>query len=216
MKATALIGICILGLILGTTVPARAQHGHKGEKQAGPQKQHKNDHPREHGRASAQNSGRHEAGRPQQQHEQQAREQHGNGQQARGPEPSRWTSNQQPRLRPVRDVWQPHRAQQWRSEHHSWRERGGYHGERIPEDRFREHFGRGHCFRIHRNPVIVVNRAPRFQYGGYWFTLVDPWPEYWSGTWYRTDEVYIDYVNDGYYMYNRQHPGIAIAVNISL
>jgi hypothetical protein len=26
----------------------------------------------------------------------------------------------------------------------------------------------------------------------------------------------VDYVNDGYYMFNRQHPGIAIAVNVSL
>jgi hypothetical protein len=26
----------------------------------------------------------------------------------------------------------------------------------------------------------------------------------------------VDYVNDGYYMFNRRHPGIAIAVNVSL
>jgi hypothetical protein len=26
----------------------------------------------------------------------------------------------------------------------------------------------------------------------------------------------VDYVNDGYYMFNRQHPGVAIAVNVSL
>jgi hypothetical protein len=25
----------------------------------------------------------------------------------------------------------------------------------------------------------------------------------------------VDYVNDGYYMFNRQHPGVAIAVNVS-
>ena len=43
-----------------------------------------------------------------------------------------------------------------------------------------------------------------------------PCPETWSPVWYRTDDVYVDYVNDGYYMFNRQHPGIAIAVNVSL
>jgi hypothetical protein len=25
----------------------------------------------------------------------------------------------------------------------------------------------------------------------------------------------VDYVNDGYYMYNRMHPGLAVAVNVS-
>jgi hypothetical protein len=25
----------------------------------------------------------------------------------------------------------------------------------------------------------------------------------------------VDYVNDGYYMYNRRHPGVGIAVNVS-
>jgi hypothetical protein len=27
--------------------------------------------------------------------------------------------------------------------------------------------------------------------------------------------VYVDYVGDGYYMYNRRHPGVAIALNVS-
>jgi hypothetical protein len=60
-----------------------------------------------------------------------------------------------------------------------------------------------------------VDGYPRFQYSGFWFSLVDPWPEYWSPRWYQTDDVYVDYVNDGYYMYNRRHPGVAIAVNVS-
>ena len=63
--------------------------------------------------------------------------------------------------------------------------------------------------------MIVVGGYPRFQYGGFWFSVVDPWPEYWSRTWYETDDVNVDYVNDGYYMYNRRHPGIGIAVNVS-
>ena len=114
-----------------------------------------------------------------------------------------------------RDVWQDHRAKHWQGEHRGWRERGGYRGYRIPQDRFRAHFGRAHCFRVHRNPIIVVNGYPRFQYVGFWFSLVDPWPEYWSRTWYETDDVYVDYVNDGYYLYNRRDPKVAIAVNVS-
>lgn len=98
---------------------------------------------------------------------------------------------------------------------HTWHERGGYRVYRFPAARFRANFGRGHWFRVHNAPVIVVGGYPRFQYGGFWFSVVDPWPEYWSRTWYETDDVYVDYVNDGYYMYNRRHPGVAIAVNVS-
>ena len=115
-----------------------------------------------------------------------------------------------------RDIWQRQRAHDWQHEHRSWHERGGYVGYRIPEDRFRTHFGRGHWFRVHDVPVVVVQGSPRFQFGGFWFGVVDPCPETWSPVWYRTDDVYVDYVNDGYYMYNRSHPGIAIAVNVSL
>jgi hypothetical protein len=50
----------------------------------------------------------------------------------------------------------------------------------IPEDHFLAHFGREHIFVINR-PVIVENR-PRFQYSGYWFEIVDPWPVGWAYT----------------------------------
>lgn len=42
--------------------------------------------------------------------------------------------------------------------------------------------------------------------------LVDPWPEYWSDDWYATD-VYVDY-DDGYYLCNRRHPGVGIAITV--
>ncbi|HME06116.1 MAG TPA: hypothetical protein VKG25_03665 [Bryobacteraceae bacterium] len=56
---------------------------------------------------------------------------------------------------------------------------------------------------------------PRFQYGGFSFLLVDPWPEDWAPDWYATDDVYIGY-DDGYYLYNRIHPGEAVAITILL
>jgi hypothetical protein len=195
MKIAAVIGTSMLSLLLGTTAFANAQRGHKDE-QAGSQKQQGNEHKKEHGRSPAQ--------------------QHSDKHQANGPEHMREAARHEPEhhSRP-RDVWQGHRAQHWQHEHHTWRERGGYRGYRIPEDRFRAHFGRGHWFRVHSVPIIVVDGYPRFQYGGFWFSMVDPWPEYWARTWYETDDVYVDYVNDGYYMYNRRHPGVAIAVNVS-
>jgi hypothetical protein len=64
--------------------------------------------------------------------------------------------------------------------------------------------------------VTYVGGHRRFQYGGYWFALVDPWPEYWSNDWYDSDDVYVDYYGDGYYLYNRRHPGDRIAISFYL
>ena len=60
--------------------------------------------------------------------------------------------------------------------------------------------------------MMVVGGYPRFQYGGFWFSLVDPWPEYWSDGWYDADDVYIDYYEDGYYLYNPRYPRDRIAI----
>jgi hypothetical protein len=37
----------------------------------------------------------------------------------------------------------------------------------------------------------------------------------WAPTWYETDDVYLDYNGDGYYLYDRTYPGIGIAVTVS-
>lgn len=81
---------------------------------------------------------------------------------------------------------------------------------RIPDDRFRSHFGRGHEFHM-GNPVLVDGYS-RFQSGGYWFGFVQPWP----ADWYYTDNVYIDYVDGGYYMYDPYYPGERIAISVYL
>jgi hypothetical protein len=79
------------------------------------------------------------------------------------------------------------------------------HG-RIPDDRFRANFGREHVFVINR-PVIIEGQ-PRFQYGGYWFGFSQPWPV----GWLYTDNVYVDYVDGGYFLYNPFHPGIRVVI----
>ncbi len=107
--------------------------------------------------------------------------------------------------------WQQTRAP-WRDEHRTWNQRGGYGGYYIPEWSFSLNFGSQHWFRISSQPVMV-DGYPRFQYGGYSFMMVDPWPEDWSSDWYARDDVYVDY-SDGYYLYNRRYPGEAIAVVI--
>ena len=147
---------------------------------------------------------------------QQGRQQQGQARQQQRQQQARRPSQQEQHGRATehRDAWQQHRARSWKSEHRTWQQRGGYNGYRIPDDRFRSSFGRSHWFRIYRQPVLVVGGYPRFQYGGFWFSLVDPWPEYWAPNWYETDDVYIDYYGDGYYLYNRRHPGVRIAINV--
>jgi len=81
---------------------------------------------------------------------------------------------------------------------------------RIPDEQFRSHFGREHHFHM-GNPVMVGGYS-RFQYGGFWFGFVEPWPD----GWYYTDEFYIDYVDGGYYMYNPYYPGARFAITVVL
>ena len=83
-------------------------------------------------------------------------------------------------------------------------------GKRIPDDQFRAHFGRQHSFHIRREEVVNTSR-PVVVYGGYSFALVEPWPVDWG----FDDNVYIDFVDDGYYLFDRFHPGVRIAVFIA-
>ena len=121
----------------------------------------------------------------------------------------------QERQRVERSAWQQHRSQRWESDHRTWQQRGGYHGYRVPDARFRGYFGPDHGFRIGGLPFLVVGGYPRFQYNGYWISMVDPWPEYWGDNWYYDDEVYVTYVGNGYYMYNRRYPSSGVAISIS-
>ena len=80
-------------------------------------------------------------------------------------------------------------------------------GKRIPDDRFRSSFGRQHHFHVDRTRIVNVSQ-PIVVYGGYQFQLVDAWPADWS----YDDDCYIDYVDDGYYLFDVMHPGMRIAV----
>jgi hypothetical protein len=79
-------------------------------------------------------------------------------------------------------------------------------GHRIPEDKFRSHFGRQHTFVVNR--VTVVEGRPHFQYGGFGFQLVEVWPVGWA----YTDDCYIDFIDGEYFLFNLRHPGVRVAV----
>ena len=116
--------------------------------------------------------------------------------------------------------WQGHatfaqdRSRNWSSDHRSWGQRGGYGGYFIPQAQFNASFGGGHFFRLGAVPGLYLG-YPQFSYGGFSFLMVDPWPEDWSGNWYSSDDVYIDY-NDGYYLHDRLHPQEALAITVRL
>jgi hypothetical protein len=160
---------------------------------------------------------------PQQQQPQRAQQQQPSGQ-GRGQQPQR--SQQQAQAWQQQRGWQrggasqghatfqQNRAQHWSSEHRTWAQRGGYGGYYIPQDRFGLYFGSRHFFRIGILPAMYLG-YPRFSYGGFSFLLLDPYPENWAPNWYATDDVYIDY-SDGYYLYDRNYPGVGLAVSIVL
>jgi hypothetical protein len=81
------------------------------------------------------------------------------------------------------------------------------HG-RIPDDRFRASFGRGHTFHVNRSDFAGSSR--RFQYGGFWFAMVNPWPV----AWLYTDDVYVDYINGGYFLCDPIHPGVYLSITV--
>ncbi|MGO9304882.1 MAG: hypothetical protein ACLP3R_14515 [Candidatus Korobacteraceae bacterium] len=81
---------------------------------------------------------------------------------------------------------------------------------RIPDDRFRSNFGQGHTFVI--DQPVMVGGYSRFQYGGYWFGFVQPWPV----GWYYTDQVYVDYIGGGYYLFNPFYPGVRVGISVVL
>ena len=79
---------------------------------------------------------------------------------------------------------------------------------RIPDARFRANFGNAHTFRI--GSPRMVDGYSRFQYGGFWFGFVQPWPV----GWYYTDDVYVDYIDGGYYLYNPYYPGARVSISV--
>jgi len=208
-------------LLLGTTAPAYAQHEQEGKGQGKPQQaqqQHQQPAQQQHQQAA--------------QHQQPAQRQqptrttqrpptnfggtYNGGVQPKGPTYGGVHHSGVPQHQgQVRSGFTQSRAGSWKNEHQTWSQRGGYSGYRVPEVRFRSYFGRDHFFRINALPMFFVGGYPRFQYDGYWVTFIDPWPEEWAPNWYETDDVYLDYNGDGYYLYDRSYPGIGIAVSIA-
>ena len=209
MKSIRVISAGAL-LLFGIAAPAHSRQEKEQEK-AKPAQQEQQAKPERQQQAQAPKQ-------QQQQHQQQAQapkqQQQQHQQQAQAPKQQQQQqqarTQQQPRQSQARSSQPPQRTQQAVERQRSQpalrlSSRGSG---RIPDDRFRSHFGREHAFHM-GNPVLVGGYS-RFQYNGFWFGFVEPWPV----GWYYTDDVYIDYVDGGYYMYNPYYPGSRFAISV--
>jgi hypothetical protein len=228
MKSFGTMSTTALFLLLGLAVPAHARQ-EKQEEKASPPKQEQQAKPEKQQEAKPQQQQKQQQQHSQQQAQQQQRQQQSNTaqQQQQQAKPQQQQANsakqQQQQQHSQQQAQQQQRQQQTASSHGGPQrtqqamtaqrsqpqlrlsDRGS---SRIPDDRFRSHFGREHHFHM-GNPVMVGGYS-RFQYGGYWFGFVDPWPV----DWYYTDDYYIDYVDGGYYMYNPYYPGARFAITV--
>jgi hypothetical protein len=239
MYAIKITSTAILSLLLGIAAPAYGQHEQQDQKQDPKQQQSKHEQAKPQQQHAQQQQQRQDQNQQQQQHAQQQQRQDQNQQQQQHAQQqqrqdqnnrqqqhaqqqqqqdrnNRQQQHAQQQQRVQQSAWQEHRSQRWDSDHRNWQQRGGYNGYRIPDDRYRGYFGRDHGFRIYGLPFLVVGGYPRFQYEGYWISLVDPWPEYWGNDWYDNDDVYVTYADNGYYLYNRRYPNVGIAISISM
>jgi outer membrane biosynthesis protein TonB len=82
---------------------------------------------------------------------------------------------------------------------------GNANARRIPDDKFRAHFGPQHHFRVARG-------GNRFQYGGYWFAYSDAWPVGWS----YDDDCYIEDDGGVYYLVDVLHPEVRLLVAVQV
>ncbi len=238
MKFTRIAGTVAVILLFGTMIPVYAQRDGQGGKQGDRQdkparaqgKRRKSTPSRQKSAPQAKQQQR-QQGQPAQQRqkaqqpERAQQRQQQRSPQARHPAQPQRTREQAQAWQKQRgwlqkggwqghNSWQQNRAQHWVSDHRTWAQRGGYGGYYVPQTSFSLYFGSQHFFRIRTRPVIYMG-YPRFQYRGYSFLMLDPWPEYWSEDWYANDDVYVDY-DDGYYLYNRRYPGVSLAITLVL
>ena len=230
MKVFAIVSTAALLLALGAAVPAFAQEEHheqeakpakqepKAEQKQEPAKQEQKAQPAKQ-QAQAKPAKQQEEAKPA---KAEPRQQEKQPQQAKTqPQPKQQQQDKSEKQQPAKQVKQddrgksaqPQHAQRTPEEEKRQRAEPALRlsvrsNSRIPDDRFRSNFGREHYFRI-GSPVMVGGYS-RFQYGGFWFGFVQPWPS----AWYYTDDVYVDYIDGGYYLMNPEYPSDRISISV--
>lgn len=182
MKHVGAISTAVLSLILGIGIPAYAQqeqHEQEENKERPAQEKEKNSQPEKAAKQEEKKA---------QQHENNTRK------------------AEEKNAQPEKAAKQQHtqEAKPGKQDEHARSNGKG----RIPDDRFRAHFGQEHRFRV--SQADYSNR--RFQYGGYWFGFEGVWPS----NWLYTQDVYVVEINGVYYLCNANYPGVNIVLSVTL
>jgi hypothetical protein len=191
MKLIGIISTAVLSLTLGTAAPVYAQ-------------QEQNDQQEEQkAKPAHQDEKQKQQAKPAKQAERATQLQDKNTKQS-----EKAAQQQNNNAREAEKVTQQQDTQQARSEPQEQRA-GGNGARRIPDDRFRAKFGQEHRFRVSQ---ADYSRDRRFQYGGYWFGFVDPWP----ANWLYSQDVFVVDIDGVYYLCNSMYPGVNIALSVEL
>jgi outer membrane biosynthesis protein TonB len=210
MKLLAAIGTTGLFLLFGTTAAAYAPQDRpeQQDEKAKPEKQDEKAKP-EKQNEKAQPAKQDEKAKPAKQEEKAAKPEAKQSKPEERDKPAKQDARQTKPEQQDKPAKQDGQQQEKQSAQQSPRDAenraGGGHG-RITDQHYSASFGSEHHFRVNRGDYD--NR--RFEYGGYSFGFIDPWPS----AWYYSDDVYVVYDNGGYYMYDAVHPGIRISVSI--
>ncbi len=232
MKQIGVISTAVLSLVLGAVVPVYAlqeQHGQEEpkarpeEQKAQPEKPAKQEQkaaPKQEKPEQQQKAARQEkpAPKPEKQagQEKPAPQQEKSAQQEK-PSAQRQNNNNKQAEKNAQQQDKNAKQEQNNAQQHQQQAKSeqqtqhadNHGGGRIPEDRYRAHFGQQHTFRVSQ---ADYSRNRRFQYGGYWFGFVDPWPS----NWLYTQNVYVIDIDGVYYLCNPMYPGVNIALNVTL
>jgi outer membrane biosynthesis protein TonB len=196
MKLVGIISAAVLSLTLGVAAPAYAQQEQRDQQE----EQKKNPAQQETKKAQSET--------PAKQNEKPAAHEEKTTQQAgKNTQPQEKNAQQQDKnaKQEEKNTQQQH-IQQAKPGQEEQRA-GGNGGGRIPDDRFKANFGREHSFRVSQGDY----RDRHFQYGGYSFGFVDPWPS----NWIYTQDVYVVEINGVYYLCNPMYPGVNLALSFT-
>ena len=190
MKLIGVISTAVLSMTLGVAAPAYAQqeqHDQQEEQKAKPAQDEKKAQPAKQGeKSAAQDKNTNQEEKNAQQEKKNTQQEEKNVQQQ-----DKNSKQEEKNVQQVRPAQPAQHA-------------GGF---RIPNDRYKANFGQEHRFRVTQGDYS--NR--RFQYGGYWFGFVDPWPS----NWLYTQDVFVVEINGVYYLCNSMYPGVNITLSVT-
>ena len=186
MKLLGIIGTAVLSMTLGVAAPAFAQEQHDQEQEKGKSAQEEK---------KTQPAAKQSEKAPQ-------KEENNAKPQERSAQPQ--DKDKDNNSHPAAKTAQQQHTQSAQPQKQQQRAATG----RIPDDRFKANFGRQHTFRVSQGDY----RNHHFQYGGYAFGFVDPWPS----NWLYTQNVYVVEIDGIYYLCNPAYPGVNLALSFTL